>query len=297
MQVMNRRIVFLTLMIFCSLAGRAFGDYGQAIASAPAAVQATVKKILGDKTCVGFEPGNLPGVKTYQVDYDEFHLSHYAEIAEDGSILGEYLEISNDKVPDAVAAAATKAHPDGTIMTVYEGGGVSKSYYEIELTIGKDTRELKIDRQGTIASDVFDFTDMDPEKVPAAVLDAVKKVHPDGMVIDAQAMAANGDVLSNVGVSIGDDLWTTEVYRDGRFYSDNFLSSYVVKEKIPAAVTDAVKKVYPDVDLIDASATKSNGETVYETDILVGKKTHALRITADGDIVKDFITVAPATQP
>ena len=128
-------------------------DDEDAIAKAPAAVQTTVKKVLGDKKCEGFDKEDADGKPAYEVSYKVDGVDHSTLIAETGDIISEETDVDLAKVPAPVLDAAKKAQADGKIdeaAIVSEGG---KTYYELDVKVGKDTHEIKIGTNGKVISD------------------------------------------------------------------------------------------------------------------------------------------------
>jgi uncharacterized membrane protein YkoI len=147
---------WLVLCVAAVMAGSAawsLADDEDAIAKAPAAVQATVKKVLGDKKCEGFDKEEANGKTAYEVNYKVDGVDHATLIAENGDILEEETDVDLKTVPAAVTAAAAKAHADGKVTeaAIVTAGG--KQVYELDVTVGKDTHEMRINADGSIVSD------------------------------------------------------------------------------------------------------------------------------------------------
>jgi uncharacterized membrane protein YkoI len=136
-------------------------DDEDAMAKAPAAVQATAKKVLGDKKCEGFDKEDADGKPAYEVSYKVDGVDHSTLIAENGDVISEETDVDLAKVPAAVIEAAKTSHADGKIdeaAIVTEDG---KSCYELDVIVGKDTHEIKISNDGKVISDSIEKPEAD----------------------------------------------------------------------------------------------------------------------------------------
>jgi hypothetical protein len=71
----------------------------------------------------------------------------------------------------------------------------------------------------------------------------------------------------------------------------------VEQEKLPAAVTDAVKKAHADGKLGEAAqATTPDGKQYFSLDVKVGDDTHVMNIAADGKVLSDEVEKASAEE-
>jgi uncharacterized membrane protein YkoI len=155
---------FALVCAVTAIAGAAawsFADDEDAIAKAPAAVQATVKKVLGDKKCEGFDKEDASGKTAYEVNYKVDGVDHATLIAENGDILEEETDVDLAKVPAAVTGAAAKAHADGKVTeaAIVTTGG--NQVYELDVKVGNDTHEMKINADGSVVSDAVEKPEAD----------------------------------------------------------------------------------------------------------------------------------------
>ncbi len=63
---------------------------------------------------------------------------------------------------------------------------------------------------------------------------------------------------------------------------------------LPAVVTDAIKKAYPEGKIIKADKETENGKTVYGVDVKVGDKVYDVDVDEAGKIVEQKEAEAPA---
>lgn len=132
----------------------ALGDDEDAMAKAPAPVQAAAKAILGKNKLAGFDPETENGKTVYEVSIEIAGGGDCTVvIASDGSIIEREVEIDKSMVPPDVMAAATKAHADGVIGETAIVNADGKLFYEIETKVAKDNHEVKIDATGKVLSD------------------------------------------------------------------------------------------------------------------------------------------------
>lgn len=290
--------IVAALMVWKSVS---YADCTDAISKSPAEVQATVKKVLGDKIAMGFDPGDAPDQVTYALSYDDNFIGHVAYIAQDGSIIEQDIALSSDKLPATVSAAANKAYPQGTIDYAYTAAAGDKSYFRVGVTDGKNDRELKIDSNGTVLADVVEATEIEPGSLPAAIADAAKTAHPGGSVVYAARMRGNNKTIYVLTIQVDKNSFTTEINADGTVYTDMPGSIDADIASLPAAVTDAIKKAYDGTTIQTAYTINSNGETIYDVDVTVGNGDHQrsreLKVTSAGTIVSDMAIAIPTTQP
>jgi len=145
-------IAAVTVLLACG--SIALGDDEDAMAKAPAVVQATAKTILGKNKLAGFDPETENGKTVYEVSIEITGGGDCSVVINDaGTIIEREVEIDKSMVPSDVMDAATKAHPDGAVGETAIVNADGKLFYEIETKVGKDNHEVKIDAVGTVISD------------------------------------------------------------------------------------------------------------------------------------------------
>ena len=134
------------------------------LAKTPAAVQATVKSIVGQNKLAGCDPEQENGKTVYEISYELKGGGDYTVVvAEDGSVLEREVEVDPSIVPADVIAAAKTAHPDGTFGEDSIVNSQGKLLYEIETKVGKDTHEVKLSAEAKVLSDT-----VAPPETPSA---------------------------------------------------------------------------------------------------------------------------------
>lgn len=73
---------------------------------------------------------------------------------------------------------------------------------------------------------------------------------------------------------------------DQKKAKDQGEESYVAIADLPAAVTDAAQKAFPNGTLREAEREIENGRAVYEIEISDAGKKHEMEITADGAVLE-----------
>src|SRR6202000_1193763 len=63
----------------------------------------------------------------------------------------------------------------------------------------------------------------------------------------------------------------------------------ITLDKVPPAVTDAVKKEVPDGTITDAEKEEKHGKTVYEIDVKSGDTTYEVKTSEDGKFISKKI--------
>ncbi len=132
------------------------------LAKAPAAVQATVKKVLGDKKCEGFDKEDaVDGKPAYELSFKVDGADHSVIIVESGDVVEEEADVDLSKVPAPVIDAAKKAHADGKMGDASIVTANGKSLYELDVKVGKDSHEMRINADGTVVSDKIEKPESD----------------------------------------------------------------------------------------------------------------------------------------
>ena len=71
----------------------------------------------------------------------------------------------------------------------------------------------------------------------------------------------------------------------------------VALDKLPKEVTEAIKKKYPDAELVSAEKNKEDGKVVFEVTIKVKKDSIEVTLTPEGKIVTEEKEIDAATVP
>jgi len=138
-----------------------------ALAKAPAAVQAAAKKALGDKKLDEFGKESVNGKILYEVGYKVGSVDHAYILSESGDLVQEEEDVEVAKLPMAVTEAVKKAQPTGKIDEAAMATAGTKTFYEVDVKVGKETHALKISKKGKLISDEIEKEMGDGEKPEA----------------------------------------------------------------------------------------------------------------------------------
>ena len=167
------RIVILGASAVCASVSVGRADEAKVdVASAPQAVQAAVKKIVGSSAITGFSKEIEDGKTSYEVEYKLNDAEHSATFAPDGKVLEQEEPVKAANLPAAVTAAIAKAAPGGKVGEVSKVKADDKSYYEADVTVGEEKHEIKLAADGTVLSNKIEKDDdekdeKDEHKEPA----------------------------------------------------------------------------------------------------------------------------------
>jgi len=153
MRISNKSLGLVAAALVIGAASWGMADDEAAIAKAPSAVQATVKKVLGDKKCEGFDQEDSDGKPAYEVSYKVDGVDHSTLINQNGDIIEEEVDVELSTVPAPVTDAAKNAHSDGKIKEASIVTASDKKFYELDVKVGDDTHEMKINADGSVISD------------------------------------------------------------------------------------------------------------------------------------------------
>jgi len=146
-------VAISVMLAGCSMA---IADDQVPLDKAPAAVQATVNKVVGSNKFVSLDSDVENGKTVYEVDAEGKNASYSVHISATGEVLGISLDIPIEIVPDAVIAAAVKAHPEAKPTEPEIRTADGKTYYKVEFMVGKAQHEMLINADGKVISDETD---------------------------------------------------------------------------------------------------------------------------------------------
>lgn len=126
------------------------GDEGEIViklAEAPEAVRAAAAKVVPADKVTKVIKEEDEGVTTYEIEYQADGMESSAVFSAAGDLMEIEKGIKDSALPAAAAAALNKEYPGGTFG---DHVAVQKFYYEVEVTAGGKTHEVKIDAAGDI---------------------------------------------------------------------------------------------------------------------------------------------------
>ena len=161
---MNRRIVSLVAAGLFVIPSLSYGGEEKiAMTDAPAAVQAAVKKVVGDNKVEGFSREVEDGKTTFEAEFKVGGVDHSVTVAEDGKVIEEEAEVALDALPKAVTEAIMKAEPNGKMKEAAKVTADGKSCFEVDLMVDAVKHEIKVDEAGKVMSNKVE-KDEDYEK-------------------------------------------------------------------------------------------------------------------------------------
>lgn len=123
-------------------------------------------------------------------------------------------------------------------------------------------------------------------KAPEAVQTAAKKALGDKKLEEFDKESVGGKIVYEVGFKVGEVDHAYIISESGEVLQEE---ADVEVAKLPAAVTEAVKKAEPGGKIDEAATATAGKKHFYEIDVKVGKETHAIKVKADGTIIADEI--------
>src|SRR4051794_15305130 len=114
------------------------GEQAVPLNQAPAAVQASVKRVAGDNKVDKLSKETEDGKTYYEAEFKVNGMAHSAKIAESGEVTEEEMDVQSFDLPAAVRDAVYKNYPGATISRAEMSKSNGKSVYEIQMTAGID---------------------------------------------------------------------------------------------------------------------------------------------------------------
>ncbi len=148
-----RFLCLVTALLSFTLTAVAADDANAAFSKAPTAVQAAVKKALGNRKMEEFTKEEIGKNTVYEAGFKVDDVDHAFVVSEKGDVLREEVDIDVSKVPVAVTNAVKKAHPDGSIDEAATATAGAKKFYVIDVKVGDDTRVMEITADGFVSAD------------------------------------------------------------------------------------------------------------------------------------------------
>lgn len=122
------------------------------------------------------------------------------------------------------------------------------------------------------------------DQVPKAVLDAVKVKFPDAKLAEAEKETEDGTTTYEIELDHKGQEYTVSATAEGKITE---VEREVEIKDLPKAVTDAIKKKYPNAKMEEAEEVTADNKTTYEVAVKNGKKELELTLDASGKILKE----------
>lgn len=122
------------------------------------------------------------------------------------------------------------------------------------------------------------------DKVPKAVLDAIKAKFPGAKLREAEKETEDGKTTYEVSVEHKGREYSVAATAEGTITE---IEREIEIKDLPKAVTDAIKKKYPNGQLEDAEEVTANDRITYEVIVESSKEERKLMLDANGKILED----------
>ncbi len=129
------------------------------LSDAPPAVQSAIKKAVGTGTLEEVEKETEGGKTVFDAAFKVGAVEHSVKVSEAGAVLEEETSVDAKDLPAAVTKAIEGKYPTGKIedASLIEADG--KRSFEVDVEVGKDDHEIKIDATGKIIEDKIEKDD------------------------------------------------------------------------------------------------------------------------------------------
>lgn len=124
------------------------------------------------------------------------------------------------------------------------------------------------------------------DKVPKAVLDAIKAKFPGAKLGEAEKETEDGKTTYEVSLEHKGQAYSVSATAEGKITE---VEREIEVKHLPKAVTDAIKKKYPSAELEEAEEVMADERTTYEVVVESSKKERKLTLDASGKILKDEV--------
>jgi uncharacterized membrane protein YkoI len=122
------------------------------------------------------------------------------------------------------------------------------------------------------------------DKVPKAVLKAVKNKFKDAKLVGAEKENENGKLVYEITIKHKDDSIEVIVTPEGKILA---CEKVIAVKDLPAAVLKAVEAKYPKADIKKAEEITADDKITYEVLLLIDKKKLEVVLDPSGKIVKE----------
>jgi hypothetical protein len=129
----------------------------------------------------------------------------------------------------------------------------------------------------------------DLAKAPAAIQASAKQLLGEKKLEEFDKESLDGKTTYEIGFKVGDVDHSYILDESGKLIQEE---ADIATDKLPAAVTDAIKKAQPKGEVSEAADATANGNHFFVVDVNVDKVHHVLSVKADGALIADQIEKA-----
>ena len=122
------------------------------------------------------------------------------------------------------------------------------------------------------------------DKVPFAVMKAVKDKFPKAEILQAEKEEEDGKTIYEIGLKSEGHAIDVSLQEDGKILE---VEKEIAADDLPKPVADAVKAKYPKGTIKKAEEVMEDDETKYEVLLANGDETREVVLDAKGKILKD----------
>lgn len=155
---MKMKHAVVTLLVGTAMAAGALAlaDENIAMHKLPAAVQNTLKQIVGGNHLEGCDSEVANGTTVYEADFKSKGSECSVTVSEAGEVLEWSLDAPLNIVPPPVLKAALNAHPGGKIGESEIHNKGSRLFYVLEVRTDNSAYDVSLDAAGKVIADEKD---------------------------------------------------------------------------------------------------------------------------------------------
>jgi uncharacterized membrane protein YkoI len=232
------------------------------------------------------------------------HKDHNYEVAvtPEGEIVTIEKEIAAKDLPKAVSRALEDKYPKATIQMVEEVYKVKDKketleYYEVAVVtadkkkvgvnLAPDGKVLKAAEEKAPAKTAEKIP---VDKIPKAVMDAIKGRFPDAEITSAEKETEDGKVVYDIELKSKGKKYEMDIQEDGTIIE---IEKEVAAKDLPEAVTKAIEAKYPRsklVEIMEVNKVKDKKETPDHYEVVLetaDKKKIEVIVSLDGKTIKE----------
>jgi uncharacterized membrane protein YkoI len=184
---------------------------------------------------------------------------------------------STSDYPDAIDVYISANYQGASVHEVYLRQFADGSvYYEVELNNGV---ELYFDGDGNYLGMDDDGDDVSTTDLPQSIVDYINNNYPDETIVQAEIDMENGQMVYEVYLSNGLELYFDE---NGAFISSDDDNEYILESDLPQSIVDYINSNYPDAEIVYAELDYEDGQMEYEVKLDNGME---LKFDGNGNLV------------
>lgn len=298
------RNISLAIVVCGLLASASFAYEALTYEKLPGAVKKNIESLHPNSRVL---TANVDEDGLYQIDVNANDEHFVMELTRSGRVVSNKsqgkLQKSSEKsvkLPSRVIAAIKKLYPKGKLVSAsIDEDGV----YHIQIKSALGISKVESTRSGRILLHDRDATDIDEDlsitslssssqarhiesvrKLPSAVLTAVEKAHPQGVIVHVYQDLYGpryGRSAYYVNTVKNNEIYNVGLTAAGKILKDSLDNQTDRLARLPQVVSNAAKATFPN-GVIYGSGTR-NGN--YEIDVLVDGLPYDLVITKNGNVI------------